>query len=350
MKNNTDKPQNKEAFVETVKSEINNHEAKLTTHTSCFIVKTANDWIEEAKSRPIPNMLFDAFWFEKEVCILFADTNVGKSILAVQIADSISRGVGIDGFTLESGPQKVVYFDFELSDKQFEKRYSDNYKDHYSFHPNFLRAEINSDTDKPKGFATFEDYICHAIEQLVLNRSAEVLIIDNITFLRNDNEKAKDALMLMKHLKAIGRKHDLSILVLAHTPKRNPSSPLSKNDLSGSKMLINFCDSSFAIGDSSGLPSYRYIKQIKQRNTEHIYHSGNVVVCNIVNHHNFLCFEFVEYDDEQSHLMTYSLSDVEERNSKVLELKENGLANTVIATQLGVSEGTIRNILKKSGK
>ena len=350
MKNNSDNLQNKNDFVETVKSEILNHEAKLTTHTSCFIVKTANDWIEEAKSRPIPNMLFDAFWFEKEVCILFADTNVGKSILAVQIADSISRGVGIEGFTLESGPQRVVYFDFELSDKQFEKRYSDNYKDHYFFHPNFLRTEINSDTEKPREFATFEDFLCHDIEQLVLDHRADVLIIDNITFLRNDNEKAKDALMLMKHLKAIGRKHNLSILVLAHTPKRNPSSPLSKNDLSGSKMLINFCDSSFAIGDSSSLPSYRYIKQIKQRNTEHIYHSGNVVVCNIANHHNFLGFEFVEYDDEQNHLMTYSGNNSEERDNKVLELKESGLANTVIASQLGVSEGTVRYILKKSEK
>ena len=348
MKSNTDKLQNKEAFVETVKSEITNHEAKLTSKPSCFIVKTANEWIEDAKTRPIPNMLFDAFWFEKEVCILFADTNVGKSILAVQIANSISRGVSIEGFALESEPQRVVYFDFELSDKQFEKRYSDNYKDHYSFHPNFLRTEINSDTEKPKEFSTFEDYLCHDIEQLVLLHRADVLIIDNITFLKSDNEKAKDALLLMKHLKAVGRKHNLSILVLAHTPKRNTSSPLSKNDLSGSKMLINFCDSSFAIGESSCHPSYRYIKQIKQRNTEHIYHSGNVVICNIANQHNFLGFEFVEYDDEQNHLKTYSSNDIEYRNKTVLELKEKGLANTEIASQIGVSEGTIRYILKNN--
>jgi len=59
---------------------------------SLFTVKTANDWIEEAKLNPIPNMLFSEFWFENEVCILFADTNLGKSILAVQIANSISKG------------------------------------------------------------------------------------------------------------------------------------------------------------------------------------------------------------------------------------------------------------------
>jgi RecA-family ATPase len=57
-----------------------------------FTVKTASRWIEQAKTRPIPQMLFSEFWFEGELCILFADTNLGKSILAVQIGNSISKG------------------------------------------------------------------------------------------------------------------------------------------------------------------------------------------------------------------------------------------------------------------
>ena len=57
-----------------------------------------------------------------------ATTNLGKSILAVQLGDSISRGVAIPGFRLEAAPQKVRYIDFELSDKQFEVRYSASFK------------------------------------------------------------------------------------------------------------------------------------------------------------------------------------------------------------------------------
>lgn len=93
------------------------HQNKL----ECFIAKPANQWIEEARLRPIPKMLFGELWYEGELCILFADTNTGKSILAVQIADSISKGEPICNFQLEVAPQKIVYFDFELSDKQFEK-------------------------------------------------------------------------------------------------------------------------------------------------------------------------------------------------------------------------------------
>jgi len=72
-----------------------------------FTVKTGNRWIEQAKTRPIPKMLFGEFWYEGEICILFADTNLGKSILAVQIGNSISRGEQIRGFQLETTKQPI---------------------------------------------------------------------------------------------------------------------------------------------------------------------------------------------------------------------------------------------------
>ena len=97
-----------------------------------FTVKPASQWIEQAKTRPIPEMLFGEFWFEGELCILFADTNLGKSILAVQIGNSISKGQQVRGFKFESQKQPILYFDFELSDKQFENRYSIKFDQHYN--------------------------------------------------------------------------------------------------------------------------------------------------------------------------------------------------------------------------
>ncbi|GAA3781012.1 AAA family ATPase [Corallibacter vietnamensis] len=335
--------------LELVNKDIDELQANPTqeSDTSCFIVKTANQWINEAKSRPIPNMLFDKLWFEDELCILFADTNVGKSILAVQIADSISKGKPVDGFEIETHPKKVAYLDFELSDKQFEKRYSDNYKDHHVFHENFLRVEINPELEVPKDFKDFEDFLCHSIIGLIETHGARVIIIDNITYLKNDNERAKDALGLMKLLKGINKKYNVSILVLAHTPKRDDSKPLSKNDLAGSKMLMNFCDSAFAIGSSASMPSVRYIKQIKQRNTEQVFHQENVAVCKIENPHNFLKFIFEDFGSESEHLKQYKASDLSDRDNQILEMKEEGLPNTQIAERLGVSEGTVRLALKR---
>lgn len=314
-----------------------------------FTVKTASRWIEQAKTRPIPKMLFGEFWFEGELCILFADTNLGKSILAVQIGNSISRGEQIRGFKLETLKQLILYFDFELSDKQFENRYSIKFEQHYNFDDNFIRVEINPDAVIPEN-QTFEDYLNHSLEQSITETGAKVLIIDNITYLKNETEKAKDALPLMKHLKALKNKYGLSILALAHTPKRDLTKPITRNDLQGSKMLINFCDSSFSIGESHSDKNLRYLKQIKQRNTEQIYDAENVCVCQIDKPLNFLQFEFLNFGTEQEHLKQHTEKDKEKRISEVLELKKQGLSNIEIARRFGVSEGAIRKWIKKANE
>jgi hypothetical protein len=310
-----------------------------------FTVKTASRWIEQAKTRPIPQMLFGEFWFEGELCILFADTNLGKSILAVQIGNSISRGEQIRGFKLETQKQPILYFDFELSDKQFENRYSIQFEQHYNFDNNFIRVEINPDATIPEA-QTFEDYLNYSLEQSITGTGAKVLIIDNLTYLKNETEKAKDALPLMKHLKALKNKYGLSILALAHTPKRDLSKPITRNDLQGSKMLINFCDSSFSIGESHSDKNLRYLKQIKQRNTEQIYDAENVCVCQIDKPLNFLLFEFVNYGKEWDHLKQHTEKDKENLNERVNELKQQGRSLREIGAELGISHMKVSRILK----
>jgi len=314
-----------------------------------FTVKTASRWIEQAKTRPIPKMLFGEFWFEGELCILFADTNLGKSILAVQIGNSISKGEQIRGFKLETPKQPILYFDFELSDKQFENRYSIKFEQHYNFDNNFLRVEINPDAVIPEA-QNFEDYLNHSLERSITETGAKVLIIDNITYLKNETEKAKDALPLMKHLKALKNKYGLSILALAHTPKRDLSKPITRNDLQGSKMLINFCDSSFSIGESHSDKNLRYLKQIKQRNTEQIYDAENVCVCQIDKPLNFLLFEFVNFGKEWEHLKQHTEKDKENLNEKVSELKQQGRSLREIGAELGISHQQAKRILDKQNK
>ena len=320
-----------------------NNEAKESK--GLFTVKSANSWIELAKTRPIPQMLFGEFWFESEICILFADTNLGKSILAVQISNSISKGEQIRGFKLETSKQPILYFDFELSDKQFENRYSKDFEQHYSFDSNFIRVEINPDAIIPDN-QSFEDYLNHSLERSIIETGTKILIIDNLTYLKNETEKAKDALPLMKHLKALKNKHGLSILALAHTPKRDLSKPITRNDLQGSKMLINFCDSAFSIGESHTDKNLRYLKQIKQRNTEQIYDAENVCVCQIDKPANFLQFEFVNFGTEREHLKQHSDKDKENLNEKVIELKQQGRSLREIGAEMGISHMKVSRILK----
>jgi len=322
------------------------------TFKSYFVIQSGNEWMSQSKSKPNAKMLFDRFWYEGEICILFADTNVGKSILAMQIADAISRGVSVDRLVNEAPSQKVVYFDFELTAKQFETRFaekaadSEQFVNHYSWHHNFYRAEINPETSDLSGFTKFEDYLNHSLDAAIVETGAKVLIVDNLTYLRDETENARNALPLMKYLKELKLRHGLAILALAHTPKRDSSKPLGRNDLQGSKMLINFCDSSFAIGESANAVGLRYLKQIKARNTEIVYHTENVLLARIEKDGNFLKFRFCGTATEHEHLKRKVQQDREGLIRQAKELRDNGLTLAAIAKRLEVSEMSVHRYLK----
>lgn len=313
-------------------------------------IRSASETLRLASSKPIPKMLFSELWHEGEICILFADTNIGKSILSVQIADSISRGEPVRGFRLEAQQQVVLYFDFEMSMKQFEKRYSDNYTRHYDFNDRFLRIDINPNCTS---FDDFEKTLFASMEKAIVIYNARVLIIDNLTWLKTETtESAKEALPLMKQLKDLKVKHGLSLLILAHTPKRSPYNPIGINDMAGSKHLANFADSIFAIGKSHKDGSLRYIKQIKARDTDVVYDSDNVILCEINKPFNFLGFDFVGFGNERDHLIIPSSNEPDQTEMLIMELRssEPSISKYEIAKRLGINQMKVKRVLDKAAE
>jgi hypothetical protein len=284
-----------------------------------FEIKKANKVLEDASARPVPKQLFGPLWFQGEMCIFFASSNVGKSILAVQIAESIARGKAIAPFdtTAHIPAQPVLYFDFELSEKQFENRYSENYQNHYRFSDNFYRACINKDYEA-MSTEDMEKDIADGLEQAVQETGCRVVIIDNITWLKSDASGGKDAVGLMRIFTSLKRKYGLSFLVLGHTPKRDVSRPINQNDLQGSAALMQFCDSSFAAGSSMIAPEARYLKQIKVREAAFDYGADNTLVYKICKQDgNFLGFHHEGYEHEREHLLESSATDDENLKQQI---------------------------------
>lgn len=310
-------------------------------------IRTANQCLEDASKKPTPKMLFSEFWCETELCILFAETGQGKSILGVQIGHSISSGQSIEGFKMEAGPQTTLYFDFELTEKMFEKRYmSDEGGGHYGFADKFFRIEIDSSAQMHETM-DFEEYLNAAIEEAIAETNAKVLIVDNLTYLNSETEKSNQASPLMKHLKNLKDKYGLSILVLAHTPKRSSTNPLTVNDLQGSKMLANFCDTIFAIGASANDKHLRYIKQIKPRNTPLVYDTNHICLCQLNKPGNFLKFEMLGFGREEDLLKSDSEKERDELEEQVMNLHEQGKSTRDIGDELGISHMKVSRMLNK---
>lgn len=263
-----------------------------------FSAMTANETIEAAKTQKNPKKLWKEFWYENEVCCLFADANVGKSILAVQIGNSIAEKLPKD--------ESVLYYDFELSKKQFELRYTDDKnKSTFKFSDKFIRVELNADKVRDYCEATkesFDDVIINAIEANIKKFNSKILIVDNLSWLVNMKDTATTAGKLMKRLCELKKEYGASILVLSHTPKRNLGSPITQNSLSGSKKLTNFFDAMFAVGKSLKDETSRYVKQIKVRTGEFKYDANHVEICKIEKSGSFLGFTHIGYSTEEEQL------------------------------------------------
>lgn len=342
--------QNNNALSKDNDIDINNdHEVNLDSlagtgdliDNSIFSVTPLPVIIEEAKSLPEPQKLIGDFWHQGEIGILFADTGKGKTIFALQTAEIIASGQQIGGFESEVEPQDIVYVDMEMSEKQLQVRNTNKQTGNtYKFSGKIHRASLD--------LKKIEDHltpisVLNELEKmlLTLSKNVNIVIIDNITYLVDEMEKSKNAAPLMKELKAIKDQFNLSILLIAHTPKLDSAYPITVNSLQGSKMFSNFADSIFAIGESHKDPNLVYLKQIKVRTGVK---NEDVMVCERKQDDNGLLYLNFLRNDLEGNLL--KISDKQERNQKILELHKQGMSYRNIAEQLGIGHGTVGNVIK----
>ena len=296
-------------------------------------IKSANDWIEDASKRPDPKLYFHGMIVQYENTVIFASSNVGKSILAVQISEDIAR------------QEKILYIDLELGDKQFQLRYSDPESNTYHIFPkNFMRAEIDPELI---GGADLEQEILDSIEEAA-KQGTKFVVVDNLTFLCHDAEKSATASEFMMRLIRLKKKFQLTTIVIAHTPKRRGYEPITQNDLAGSSKLISFFDAGIALARSARDNNIRYLKQVKVRTGEFKYDGDNVIVYDLVKENGFLKFEVQGYANEFDHLKQGKPSEDYDEIQDILKLQHQGKSLREIAKILGISLGKVQRRLDKA--
>jgi hypothetical protein len=295
--------------------------------------------------------LFGDYWLEGELAILFSDVGAGKSILAAQLAQAIASGCPIEPFGADTPPQRVAFFDLELSDDQFDSRYSHDDAEHpakFPFHKNFIRNTPSRYAVIPDWAADESHFILNSIIGFLEFSKARVAIIDNISWLNTGINVGVSEPRFLRAFSRIRREMGLSILVLAHTPKSRFRSPLSVNDLRGSKMLASFADSIFALGGSRLGQNIRYLKSIKRRSAPAT-ERDKVVTLKIEKDVCFLGMNFEGFSDERDHIGWMS-NKVELEKLAVMEklmgMDEENIPQREMANRLGISQSTVCRYLK----
>lgn len=245
---------------------------------SVFLTKDANTLIKDAQNEPMPRTLVGELIYENEQTILFASTNLGKSILATQMAISVSSGIDLNlgnGLILknEVGKVNTLLFDFELSDRQFLKRIGNKILPSKLYISKIERGKIIE--GKPKEIFNLLKIESESID-------AKFIIVDNISKIGDKLEEGDKAVEFMSALWDLARHDNYSILIIAHTPKRDRKEPITADSMSGSSKLSQLADSIIGINEfNSNKEGQVYIKQIKTRNDVIKYGKSNVICTNI---------------------------------------------------------------------
>ena len=253
---------------------------KETLRGGALVSQNMEDVMIDALKETDQQKICGDFLKTGDIAIWFAAQKTGKSIFAVQVADAITRGKALFNGLLpnEVGEQKVAYFDFELSKRNYKKRYVDQSNKPYPFSKkNYIRKSIDKDFYE---YDKLPELVMADLERCIISDNPDVIIIDNITFLSaggtDDGEKSK---AIMQNIKRLKDRHNKTVLVLAHAKKYvDHTRPLSEEDMFGSSMIGNFCTTMVGMRRSASLEKVIYFKQCFDRDIELSFDEKNVIL------------------------------------------------------------------------
>ena len=196
--------------------------------------------------------LYDNLIFENETAIIFSPTNVGKTLVSLQIGAAISE---------RFADLHTLYYNQEMNDSQIQKLLYTN-KEQSKYPENMeIISEVHNEGELIKN-------LLFNIEK---HRKNMLICIDNITDIHpsSKNEKSTEFLKNLKKIRSNAKRIygiNLTFIIVCHTNKNVKNEWVEINDLKGNGNLSNFADRVIAVGKVPNHNDKRYLRILKGRN------------------------------------------------------------------------------------
>ena len=217
---------------------------------------------------PVPLPIVEHLIVEKGVTIFAATDGVGKSLLALQLGFSITRGVPFMGYFEIVNPRPVLLLNYELPDGAVRERMGMQNK-HFSQYPEKHRLMINT-RDKKTIYADLWDDINTTITENIDWLQGGVVLIDNMYSTSDkDLSNNRDCKDYLQNIEPLKWEQDISVGLIAHYTKewQKTYSTLTKYPIEGGKTVTNYIDNGMVMGESELTPGLRIGKIIKTRSS-----------------------------------------------------------------------------------
>jgi hypothetical protein len=216
---------------------------------------------------PKPGMIVEDILNECGNTLLTATDNVGKSMMANQIACCIATGTDFLGYRVPK-PRKVALVQHEMENGEQLDRLKKQTVSFNEMHPDLMTNNLSLHIIEPDENLLVTDQF-EVIENTLINDpDIDVMVFDNIGQSTTVEMSKPDAIRNeLKRLKAICRKYNVAFLLVAHHVKVDYDKvmDMKKEHIQGGKPVTDWADNVVQLQTSSINPSLVLFKITKIR-------------------------------------------------------------------------------------
>lgn len=209
------------------------------------LLKSTSDLMQEEDIKWVVKDLFA----KKLVSVIFSEPGVGKTVLAMDIAEKLTKGEPIFNQYRVEKPMKVLYFQGDFPNSIMRNRLQQTL---HKPDDNYFKFVNRYDAEE-QGFSIdlTNEQGQENLKTLLEEYKPDFVIFDTfISFFDGDENKQKDVKEPIDFLRKLTSNYDCSILLCHHSRKRGSSEKrkgLDQSDLIGSFVTARLCGLMLAI-------------------------------------------------------------------------------------------------------
>ena len=215
----------------------------------------------------------DEILLENGTSSISGQSNVGKSILALQFAMCVAMGVPFLTFTVPR-PRRVLLVQFEMMDAHMSNRIEKTAKAMLGQYPqHFERYKNNLRITSVEQIKIFTDQY-QAIEGnlMAADPPYDVVVVDNLYSSGAANIAKNDELtQLMSRIDQLRKEYKCAFMMVSHHKKLEEKRPLEHSMVYGGSYFVNFLDNLIQVANTGRHNQLKVFKITKIR-TENEFH------------------------------------------------------------------------------
>ena len=305
-------------LVETATAETQAEEAAASDIAP---LRRAYDRIISGLETGRPQMVFDEFWREGELALMFGEAGAGKSLLAMQLADMLAAGGDIPWFRMECPAGKTLYVDLSMSDRQFASRHSYRGK---RGEDRAWQVSRRLYCDRPAD----ESELLEWLERQISTEKLRYVIIDDLSSVMRTCDGTRETVAMMRGLRRMCGRFGVSILVVMQSEAPKANAGVSERDLGRQRVLCRLADSVFAIGHHRRRAGYVYLAQMRSHSSKPTWTVNNAIQAKVREYRGTVHLQFEMKISEEERALINAVKD----------LRRKGLSFRDVAAKLKISK------------